>query len=480
MKRYLMRGGISPLEIVKPDRVNRDNLIGANSGNLLYAFGVYRSLATENVTIDMDYYGVERSYTDEDIDRINEEYDAYICPLADAFRKEFTFKLVKYAYFFNRLKIPCYVIGMGLREDMTDDTEAHLFSYPFDNEAKEFIKAVRKKGTILGLRGEMTGEYFKQLGFRAEEDYSVIGCPSMYMFGRHLNMRPLPVQSGEIPADTRIAFNLSSKTPVPILEFLNGQMERFPNHSCVMQNENDLRLIYYGRNYKTRYAITDEQYPLTVENKKILEDRCRMFINVPTWISFMKQQQLSIGSKLHGNVSAILGGCPAVFFPIDGRMQELIRYHKFPYLTQEQLAECCSIEEVLERADMESYIKAHPANFDRFVDFLDRNQLEHIYSEDRERKEAPVDEKMKILEYPQVTSIMTCDRKETLRRFNELNDAKSKKASEAKKKQENAGEKPAAAYPRKKEISSYSLKEIFSFFCVYLRQRTHKKKQKNK
>lgn len=153
-KRFLMRGGMSPLDNMSPETVIKNNSIGGNSGNLLYAYGVYRTLLTEDTVIDMDYYSVERGYTDAEIAEINEKYDAYICPLADAFRDKFREKLLKYAEFFNKLTIPCYVIGVGLRAPYEPKIGSPRI---FDAEVRQFVKAVLEKSSVIGVRGLITG-----------------------------------------------------------------------------------------------------------------------------------------------------------------------------------------------------------------------------------------------------------------------------------------------------------------------------------
>ena len=250
MKKYLMRGGLNPLEIKSTEDIIFRNLIGANSGNLLYAYGVYRTLLTEDTVIDMDYYGVERSYTDKDIERINREYDAYICPLADAFRDAFTQKLFKYANFFNKLTIPFYVIGMGMRSPL-DGTLAD--SYVYDDAARAFMKAATRNGNLVGLRGATTAKYLTRLGFEEGKHFMVIGCPSMYSCGRHLPIRPLSTGTdGCLPAETRIAFNMSAITPDSVLKFLFSEIDRYPNHHVVEQNEAELRLLYFGLPYVSK------------------------------------------------------------------------------------------------------------------------------------------------------------------------------------------------------------------------------------
>src|SRR5690625_7501579 len=89
------------------------NSIGGNVGNLIYAYSVYRTLMTQNTKIEPDYYN-----TNSDPKRaakINEKYDCYIIPLADAFRPNFAPLLRSYTRLIKQLKIPVYVIVVGLR-----------------------------------------------------------------------------------------------------------------------------------------------------------------------------------------------------------------------------------------------------------------------------------------------------------------------------------------------------------------------------
>lgn len=416
MKKYLMRGGISPIEAMAPEMVIEKNAIGSNSGNLLYAFGVYRTLMTEDVVIDMDYYGVEMNYTDKDIARINEEYDAYICPLADAFRDAFAGKLLKYADFFSKLKIPCYVIGLGVR---TPYEPTIMNRQPFDNEAKRFVKAILDHSSMLGLRGEITGTYLKRLGFTEGRDFQVIGCPSMYMYGRELPQRPLKLDAnGLVPHDATISFNMSSITPDNLLAFMMNQIDRFPDHYCIEQNEAELRMLYYGVNYVSDKVKPDTLLPLNVFHPLLQEDRYRVFINVPTWLNFLRGSDLCVGSKLHGNVAGVLAGCPTLFFPLDGRMRELVQVHDFPSIPYTDVPADAKLEEMIARVDMQSHVKKHAQNFDRFVDFLDKNGIDHIYAKDRNRKDAPVDALMAKQTYPEVTSILKCSKEETIHRIN--------------------------------------------------------------
>ena len=73
-------------------------------------------MTDENVELVPDRYRPERGLcSDADIDRINQEYDRYIVPMADTFRKSFEENLRIYTQFIRKLTIPVIVIGVPVR-----------------------------------------------------------------------------------------------------------------------------------------------------------------------------------------------------------------------------------------------------------------------------------------------------------------------------------------------------------------------------
>lgn len=386
---------------------------------------MYRTLLTEDTIIDVDYYGVERCYTDKDIDRINEEYDAYICPLADAFRDAFTEKLIKYANFFKKLKIPCYVIGVGLRAPYEPNvTDAHIF----DDAAKQFISAALDRSAIVGLRGEITGSYLKHLGFREDIDYTPIGCPSMYAKGKILKQRQINISN-----ESKIAFNLSSITPENIMQFAFCQMQNYKNHYLVEQNQDELKLLFYGSKYHPNKNAS-QLLPRDISHPLLQENRYHIFINIPTWFNFLHTIDLSIGSKLHGNIAAVLSGCPAIFFPLDSRMRELAAYHAFPAIVHDAVRPTSTIKEMVEKINLKSHILQQEQNFQHFLYFLNKNQIDHIYTYNSDRQEAPLDKLMAQKDYFQVESALYCKKDELIRRFEIKNQEQLKTISKLKKK----------------------------------------------
>lgn len=395
MKKYLMRGGMSPLDNMSAEMVLQNNSIGGNTGNLLYAYSVFRNIVNENVRIDIDYYGMERFYTDEDIERINQEYDAYICPLADAFRDSFIPQLEKFTALFKKLKIPCYIVGVGLRTPYEPDIKS---PHKFDHAAKALLKTVLDKSAVIGVRGEITGEYLKSLGFREEQEYTVIGCPSLYAMGRHLPARDLTLSS-----HSKICFNMSNSTPHSVMAFLFREMESYSNHFVVAQNIRELRLLYDGTEYEP-HPFMSALLPRSCDHPLVQEDRYHVFYNIPTWLEFLRTMDLSVGARLHGNVAAILAGCPALVIMLDGRMRELAAYHHLPSVSAEKIRESDSLKDMIDQIDLKSHLKHAAPNFDRFISFLDRNQISHNYTRDINRRNVFLDEKMSGIQYQQISA----------------------------------------------------------------------------
>ncbi|WP_270608262.1 hypothetical protein [Enterococcus thailandicus] len=150
MKKYLMRSGINPLEYKTPKDLIGKDFIGTNSGNLIYAYGIYRNLVSENVEIHSDNYAINFS----EIEYINNNYDGYIIALADAIRSDFMGQLRLLTKMIKQLDIPVYLIGMGIRAPYNVDPET--LSFDFDDTVREFVKAVLEKSEIVGLRGKIT------------------------------------------------------------------------------------------------------------------------------------------------------------------------------------------------------------------------------------------------------------------------------------------------------------------------------------
>ncbi|KFN89257.1 hypothetical protein TMUPMC115_2548 [Tetragenococcus muriaticus PMC-11-5] len=234
MKKILVRAGMSPLDTFSADEMIRRNAIGNNVGNLMYAYSVFRNLTTENVKLEADYYRADPA----DADMINENYDSYVIPLANAIRPSFIPTLKKYTALIEKLNIPVFVVGMGMAFPYEPNVKQER---PFDGDVKRFVSAVLEKSNILGLRGQITADYLSYLGFKEGRDHMVIGCPSMYTFGDNIKIRDT-----ELNDNSSISMNMTPAADQKVLKFLNGLSKRYKNLEFTPQDLDEMILTYSG------------------------------------------------------------------------------------------------------------------------------------------------------------------------------------------------------------------------------------------
>lgn len=380
MKKILVRSGMSPLDTFSADKIIKRNAIGNNVGNLMYAYSVFRNLTTENVELVSDYYRTNPA----DADMINETYDAYAIPLANAIRPSFIPTLKKYTELIQKLKIPVYVIGMGMAFPYEPNIGTKR---PFDDDVKRFVTAVLEKSSILGLRGQITSDYLSYLGFKEGRDHQVIGCPSMYTYGENIKIRDI-----ELNNNSSICVNMTPKANQEVLKFLNGLSDQYKNLDFIPQDMDEMILTYSGAPFLGGAVNTAvDNYPNSLKSKVYKNNQVKFFLSAPSWIEYMKSANLSIGTRLHGNVAPTLAGTPSITIPIDARMRELTEYHNFPRVSINEINEDSKLESLLAKVDLHSVEKNQKKNYDNFISFLEKNDIEHVYNYHSEGLKVPFD-----------------------------------------------------------------------------------------
>lgn len=422
MQNILIRTGISPLDNFDPSHMITKNSIGGNVGNLVYAYGVFRTLMTEGTTLTPNYY----ENNPENADEINERYDCFVLPLADAFRSDFVPEMRKLTQFIKKLKIPVIIIGVGLRAPYEPNLDR---GFAFDEDVKAFVRAVLEKSSIIGVRGEITSSYLSKLGFREGVDHTVIGCPSMYTFGRKLNVRET-----NITPESLVCVNSSRLSPKHVLDFITRSMEELPNHYFIPQWLSEMVLVYTG---SPSIPKSGSSYPGRMSDPVYMNNRVRFFLNVPTWLDFLRQADLSFGARLHGNIAAVLSGTPSIIIAKDARMRELIEYHHLTHIMAKDLTKKTNIMDLVEKCDFQEVTKVHGQNFDRFIQFLDKNHLDHIYKESETPSLVPLDNAIsKITLQPPLVPISGCTLEEMVRRWESYYPLANAKKAKLQKKQD--------------------------------------------
>lgn len=403
MKRILIRSGMRPTNVYTAEDIYLKDRTGFNNGNLAYQYSIYRTLWNDDVEIHADGLSSNPNLAE----KINANYDVYIIPLADAFRDDFRPTLRNYTELIRRLKIPVIVTGVGLRANYEPQLDE---GFAFDEDVTNFVKAVLEKSSQIGVRGQITADYLKKLGFNEGIDYRVIGCPSLYTFGRELKIRDV-----NLTKQSSIAINASPISSETAMQFLNNMIGTYKDYYFIPQHLDEFHLMFAGG----PDILSDiHGYPTSIAHKYYQEGRVKYFTSMPSWYDFVKNVDFSMGSRLHGNVIPTIVGTPNVSFVQDARMRELASYHALTHVTIDELKNINNVNDLLSKVDLKSAEKVQARNFDNYIDFLDTNELNHIYKDDRNRKSAPLDELVQAIEFPtSAEPITSLDSKAMLERI---------------------------------------------------------------
>ncbi|WP_446040435.1 polysaccharide pyruvyl transferase family protein [Streptomyces sp. SID1121] len=371
MKRILIRSGKSPFRVASREEFLHQDLIGTNSGNLLFSDATHKILLTEHTEITSN--GLPTDTSAARAKEINERYDVFVVPLANAFRPSFKASLDRLSTLIEQLTIPVVVLGVGAQADETFDVKR---LGPIEASVKRFCRAVLERSASIGVRGELTASYLHNLGF-SEAEVDIIGCPSMFLHGETF---PALSRPGTIDAASRIAINLSpgAVTVGDVAGLADHAYRRFPHLTYFAQNMTDAQLLFWGDTSEA--SGNDDALPRRLSHPLFQENKVRVPLDPRTWLEELSTFDFAYGTRIHGNIAALLSGTPAVVLVHDSRTLELCRYFDIPHRMLRGLPGDIHPADLYEQADYRPLVDGHAERFRRFREFLDRNNLQNTFT----------------------------------------------------------------------------------------------------
>ena len=370
MRSILLRAPKSPFEPATVERTLAENLIGNNSGNLVFLDAAWKLLATRDAQITPAGMGANPDRAAE----FSERHDVYVAPLADAFRLGWDASLERLAAFVERLTIPVVILGVGAQGDIRFTPDRLK---PIEPIVKRFVRAVLDHGPTIGVRGETTATYLEGLGFR---DVEVIGCPSMFMHGDRFRVaRRAPA----IDRDSRLAINIGHSRNSPFLaelgELIEHHTRRYPHLTHFAQDRSTLELLVNG--VIDPKTLRLPRMPIPESHPLLQRGRVRFYIEPWPWIADLADFDFAFGTRIHGNIAALLGGTPAFVLAHDARTLELARYFEIPHRAVPDLAPDTDAADLYAAADYGPLVTGHAERWERFARYLERHGLRHVYLE---------------------------------------------------------------------------------------------------
>ncbi len=366
MTRILLRAHKDPFTVAAPGKVFRKNLIGENVGNLLFQQASYKLLQTEGTEVVTGRLLGGR----EQAERINAQFDHVVIPLANAFRFSFRTELDRMTETIESLTVPVTVLGVGAQMHLDGDI-ARLGR--MRASVSRFMRAVLDRSPSVGVRGEFTERYLQSLGF---SDTDVIGCPSLYMNGPDLQVTKRVQRLSKL---SKISLNLTPYVTElgPLVE---QQMKRYPRLRYAAQHREALGMLLGGAPL-TPEVLAEAQrlLPTHHEHPLIARNRTSFFVDPRPWIDYLSRFDFSFGTRIHGNIAALLAGTPAHVLAHDSRTLELARFYDIPHTPMHQVTGDTDAADLYAASDYAAFNAGLPARFAHFADYLDEHGLQHVY-----------------------------------------------------------------------------------------------------
>lgn len=366
MRRLLIRSPKDPFEVVSPRTAFHRNLIGDNAGNLVFLQATHRILGTRDVELVAGNFSTDPWMAS----MVNERFDAYVMPLANAFRVSYEPKLKRMIRFLERLTIPVVILGVGAQSDAKYRFEKLKV---MEESVRRFVNAVLDRGPSIGVRGELTAEYLLGLGYR---DVEVIGCPSMFLHGDRLDVAK---RQPQLDRSSALSLNVSPyvKAMAPIVE---SHVARYPNLTYIPQDHHSLGVLLRGGDARGGRHV-DPRMPFHADHPLFRERRVRFYVEPWPWIDDLATKDFSFGTRIHGNIAALLAGTPAYVFAHDSRTLELARYFEIPHRPMRDVPPDVDAADLYAEADYSGLVSGHAKRFADFSDYLARHRLRHVWQE---------------------------------------------------------------------------------------------------
>ena len=201
----------------------------------------------------------------------------------------------------------------------------------------------------------------------------VIGCPSMFLNGDRLRVeKRLPA----LGRDAIVSMNVSPyvKAMGPIV---TSHVERYPALRYVAQDLDTLEMLLWGD--KSAAPGGPVANPTHTTHPLFQQRKVRYYVDPWPWIADLREADLSFGTRIHGNIAALLAGTPAYVFAHDSRTLELARYFEIPHRRMSEVPPDVDAADLYAEADFGPLNDGHAARFRTFTDYLAKHGLRHVF-----------------------------------------------------------------------------------------------------
>lgn len=311
------------------------------------------------------------------IDRLNAEYDYVFLRGSNYVHAEMDW--VQAPEVLRRLKIPVIAFGIGAQAPVSGKLE-------LSEDTKTVLRLIADSAGSLGVRGTYSAEVLNDLGIR---NVRIIGCPTAFRNNNPNLAIRLPPLDQVKKAGVTLRREVSKTYAQDIQRYLTFHRDLVK----AMADRFEVTLMSQGEAEEKKLALgTPEQKAAAMVALKnnawasswYLDEqveglyRSRMFYSdvVAEYERLVRELDLVLGYRLHGNLMALANGTPSIYFTYDSRTVEFADTFKIPsvdvFASQE-----FRLEEYWDQARFDRFNAAYAQVYGQMRDFLVENGVDN-------------------------------------------------------------------------------------------------------
>ena len=306
--------------------------VGLNTGNLAFWYAM-----SQHVTEPKDYFGWSF-----DPQNVKENYDFLVFPAANQLNPDWD--MGGLAELIEKADTPLLICGLGAQaKDMSKKLQ-------FNAGTKRFLSVISERAVKVGVRGNYTAQVMAENGVKNVE---VLGCPSNFTnptqdLGRKIESKFAALENIE---KLVLNIDITPKLAEKVRIMFNWAIGR--NTEIVNQAPLDLLKLSHSDTRQVDAELLRRVHNIFAPSvslsyfEKMVSNQFVSYIDVNEWMYQLHQFDLSIGTRLHGNMLALQAGTPSIFLPHDSRTQELADVMVLPTYSLDNVTRASTLEKVV-------------------------------------------------------------------------------------------------------------------------------------
>ena len=348
-----------------------------NTGNMIHAAAARRMMSKF-----VEYEG-PGEWSDADIERLRSEHSHLVFVTANLIRlgvpsdhpsiKQLMAGLVPLAKNIERAGLPVVVFGLG-----TQAAQNGPYDFTAAPEVVRLLKVISDHSRKIAVRGSFTAEACTKLGIKNVE---VIGCQSM--FWHRTPQFSWNLSEPVLDQPDNVVFNFTDAPAEANL--INQAMAR--GHDVIGQQNDAEEDVKANQGTPPPAQPVKYNWGVAFAFEKNLIDRADyvqwvrkhfyQFRRPETWLDHMRGYSFSYGTRLHGNIAAMLAGVRAIWIVHDMRLKEVCDHFRLPTIDFGQVRNGVDLQALYDRADYSQCHRVYPDRYRALFDYVDGAGLPH-------------------------------------------------------------------------------------------------------